>query len=116
MIFFAKLSLFMLYYRLFKIKVFIRYAIIFGIAFGLVIYFGNMTVNGVLCAPRVGQPWSLTVLIKCHRSTVFGFVLGVANLALDIFLLILPIPVILPMQLSVEKKIGVLAIFMVGSL
>lgn len=75
-----------------------------------------MTAYGILCTPEVGHPWDLTVAAKCSRSLVNEFVLGIANLALDTFLFILPIPVILTLQLSVKKKIGVLAIFMVGFL
>lgn len=75
-----------------------------------------MTVVGILCAPKVGHPWDLTTVAKCSRATIFGFVLGIANMALDTFLLVLPIPVILSLQLSVKKKIGVLAVFMVGLL
>lgn len=106
----------MLYYRLFRNKKFIRYAIIFGIAFSVIFYFGNMTVAGILCAPRVGHPWDWTIIVKCSRETVFGVVLGIGNLALDVFLLILPMPVIFQLQLSTKKKIGILAVFMVGLL
>lgn len=69
-----------------------------------------------MCAPAVGHPWDLTVRVKCGHFLIFGFIFGIANLALNIFLLALPVPVILTMHLSVNKKIGLLAIFMVGSL
>ncbi|MCJ1430187.1 hypothetical protein MMC29_008103 [Sticta canariensis] len=116
MMFFAKSSLFLLYYRLFTTRKFIRHAIVFGIAFSFIIYFSNMTIVGVLCAPQVGHHWDWMTVVKCSRSPVFGFALGIQNLALDIYLVILPIPVILSLQLSAKKKIGVLAIFMVGLL
>lgn len=106
----------MLYYRLFKPETPIRYSIIFGIALSFLVYFGNMTVVAIACAPGVGHPWDWTTAVKCSRSTIFGFYLGIANVALDVFLLILPIPVILQLQLSTKKKFGVLAIFMVGLL
>lgn len=116
MLFFAKSSLFLLYYRLFTTQKFIRHAIVFGIAFSFIIYFSNMTIIAVLCAPQVGHHWDWMTAVKCSRSSVSGFALGVEHLALDMYLLILPIPIILPLQLSVKKKIGVLAIFMVGLL
>lgn len=75
-----------------------------------------MTVVGIMCAPKVGHSWDLTTASKCTRASTAGFVLGIMNTALDILLLGLPIPVILPLQLSIKKKIGVLAIFMVGLL
>lgn len=116
MIFFAKLSLFMLYYRLFKPQKLIRYAIIFGATFSFLFYFSNMIVNAILCSPKVGHPWNVAVGVKCARTGVFAVILGIINLILDMFLLILPILVILPLQLSVKKKIGISAIFMAGLL
>lgn len=74
-----------------------------------------MIVSAVMCGPKVGHPWEFTVAAKCVRISIIAVILGIVNSALDLFLLILPIPVILPMQLSVRKKIGILAIFMVGS-
>lgn len=116
MMFFAKTSLSMLYYQLFKNQKLVRYAIHFGITFSFIIYFSHMTFFGILCAPQIGHPWDLTVVAKCADGRVVEFALGIANLTLDIFLLVLPIPVILLLQLSLKKKIGVLAIFMVGLL
>lgn len=102
----------MLYYRLFGSKNYMRYAIVFGISFSFLFYFGAMTATAILCAPKVGHPW---VEAKCTQVVAaVGLSIGIVNLALDIFLLILPIPVILSLQLSVKKKIGILAIFMVG--
>lgn len=52
MIFFAKSSQFMLYYRLFRINKFARYAIIFGMIFSLLNSFSNMTAAAILCSPK----------------------------------------------------------------
>lgn len=73
-----------------------------------------MTIVGILRAPKVGHPWDSTVIVKCSRVKVLGFVLGIGNVALDVFLLILPMPVIFQLQLSTKRKAGILAIFMVG--
>lgn len=69
-----------------------------------------------MCSPKVGHGWNLETVIKCEHGDLTGLIRGITNLALDVFLLILPIPVIMPLQLSVKKKIGILAVFMVGSL
>lgn len=116
MIFFAKLSLFLLYHRLFRIQKSIRYAIIFGIIFSFLNFSSQLIVSAIFCTPKVGHPWDLAVAAKCSRGEASVVVLGVGNLILDIYLLILPIPVILPLKLSVKKKIGVFAIFMAGLL
>lgn len=117
MAFFAKLSLFMLFYKLFKIQNFTRYAIIFGITISFIAYSSSLVACAITCAPRVGHPWDIATATRCgHASQIRGFLFGITNLVLDIFLLILPILVIYPLPMSVKKKAGILAIFIFGSL
>lgn len=106
----------MLYYRIFEPQKVIRYAIIFGITFSFPIYLLHMTASAIICTPKVGHPWTLAVSARCSRAAVYSVVVGITNLILDILLLILPILVILPLQLSVKRKIGILAVFMAGLL
>lgn len=116
MISFAKASLFMLYYQLFKLRKSIRYAVIFGITFSILMSLITMILSIIFCSPKMGHPWDLALGVKCLRTELSAFILGITNLILDIYMLILPIPVILHLQLSAKKKVGILAIFMVGFL
>lgn len=116
MMFFAKTSLFLLYYRVFAPNKFLRYIITVGIAFCFAVYLASLAVAVYYCAPHPGKAWDLLVLSSCPRIGCYNVILGVANLALDIFMIGLPIPVILRLQLPLKKKIGVLAIFMTGLL
>ena len=116
-IFFAKTSLFLLYYRVFAPKKLIRMFIIIGIIFAFVIYILIfIPLMASLCAPHVGQEWDLMVLKKCRRALAFGVVQATTNLIIDLYILALPIPVVLQLQLPTKKKIGILAIFMTGLL
>lgn len=115
--FFAKASLFLLYYRIFTLKKLMRVMIICGLVFAFVVYFVVMVpVVGTLCAPHIGHKWNFLVLLSCRKTLTYGVVLAVSNLILDLFILILPIPAIVQMQLPKNKKMGVLAIFMTGLL
>lgn len=116
MMFFAKTSLFLLYYRVFAPKRLLRYIITIGIAFCFAVYFANVAVAVRYCAPHIGQGWNLWVIYSCSRIGFYNIISGAANMALDIFMLGLPIPVILRLQLPCKKKVGVLAIFMTGLL
>ena len=114
---FAKASLFLLYYRIFALKKLMRKMIICGIAFGFVVYVVvNLPLVSTLCAPPAGGKWSFSVLITCRRALAFGVVQAVSNVALDLFILILPIPAIVQLQLPMNQKIGVFAIFLTGLL
>lgn len=69
-----------------------------------------------LCAPRIGHAWDFRVLLSCRGALSFSVVQAVANLCLDLFIFVLPIPAIVQLKLPLQKKIGVLAIFMTGVL
>lgn len=115
--FFAKTSLFLLYYRVFALKQLMRTMIIGGVTFAFVLYIVVMvSVMGTLCTPRVGRAWDFAVLLSCRKALLFSVVQAVSNLALDLFILVLPIPAIVQLQLPMNKKIGVFAIFMTGLL
>lgn len=115
--FFAKASLFLLYYRVFALKRLMRLMIICGVVFAFVVYVVVMVpLIGTLCAPHIGHKWNFEVLLSCRRALTYGVVQAVANLSLDLFILALPIPAIVQLRLPMNKKIGVLAIFMTGLL
>lgn len=116
-IFFAKASLLLLYYRVFAPNKLMRFLIISGIAFAFVVYILVMIpLMAYYCAPPIGHEWDLMVLKSCRRTLVFGVVQAVTNLILDLYILALPIPVVLRLQLPTRKKVGILAIFMTGLL
>ena len=116
MMFFAKTSIFLLYYRVFTPNKFLRYIISVGIAFCFAVYLASLAVAVYYCAPHPDKAWDLLVLYSCSRIRYYQIISGVANLALDIFMIGLQIPVILRLQLPLKKKIGVLAMFMTGLL
>lgn len=116
MMFFAKTSMFLLYYRVFAPKKLFRYIITIGIGFCFAVYFAYLAVAAYFCAPHAGKGWDAMILYSCSRSGFYYIISGGANLALDIFMLVLPLPVILRLQLPMNKKVGILAIFMTGLL
>lgn len=116
MMFFAKTSIFLLYYRVFAPKKLLRYIIIIGIACCFAVYTMSLAVDVYFCAPHAGKKWNLLVPFSCTKAGGFSIAAGAANLALDVFMLALPIPVILQLQLPFKRKMVVLAMFMTGLL
>ena len=94
-----KLSLLLLYLRVFAPDKVTRHLIYFGMAICIVAYtillFLNIFSN-------------FNVVIAANKF------LGVMNLFSDIYILCVPIAVVSKLQLSVRKKIGVMLIFMTG--
>lgn len=75
-------------------------------------------INGcVTCAPRAGQSWLASISSPaCANDKIVGYVQSGFNLASDLFLLYIPVPVVWGLHLEKRKKIGVCAIFMFGIL
>lgn len=115
--FFSKASLLLLYIRIFSPKKSTRYATYFGLAFTFCLCLATVFVIVHYCAPAAGKPWNLIdSAIKCNKATVYGVVQGSLAVVLDLYIFILPIPVVLGLQMSSRKRIAVLAVFLTGIL
>ena len=114
----AKLSLFLLYFRLFGIHSWIRYSVYLGIASAAAMYTTSFVMYGYLCLPHRGQSWIEAGLSsRCHEQwIVIGYVRGPFNVVSDLFLLLLPLPAVWQLRLPVRKRIWVAGVFLTGSL
>lgn len=114
----AKLSLFLLYYRLFARHKWMRIWVYLGIGAAALMYASSMIMYGYLCVPRRGQSWFDAILSsRCHKQFIMiGYVRGPFNLLSDVFLLFLPLPAIWQLQLPLRKRVGLAGIFLTGSL
>ena len=116
--FFAKVSLLLLYLRLFgKTNRTFRIKIYITIAFCACLYWVNVPLGAYFCAPKPGQEWdSPEVFALCSRSLPYAIVQGVLNVVVDFWLLWLPLPVIWNLNMALKKRLGVIALFMTGCL
>lgn len=112
-IFLAKFSILWLYLRLFRVKRPMRYAVFAGIVWAALTYLPNMVVSAYWCAPHAGDPWDFNVGIRCGAKGPLKWLVAsaVMSVVLDIYIVILPIPVILGLKLSGRKRLGLLIIF-----
>lgn len=113
--FFAKLALFLLYYRIFARNRWTRIAIYLGITINGGFYLASIVAILVLCVPRRGESWtSITYATRCTRAEVMGDVQGIFGLVSDLYIFILPLPVLYNLQMSLRKKLGITAVFLTG--
>ena len=100
----TKLSLFLVYHRLFSSARNTRWLIYLGIGVNTIFY---------------AVTFALTVRFS-YRNVKLAQALAISqasfNTSSDIYLLCLPIPVISKLQLSRKKKLGIIAVFMTGVL
>lgn len=114
--FFAKLAIFLLYLRTFGPSKWMRWLSYFGIAANFAFYFASTFAFGYLCVRRPGQTWlqdqdSPRCIIDTHP---LNYVVGIFGIVSDIFIFVLPLPVIWNLQMPTRRKIGVTAIFATG--
>ncbi|PFH56666.1 hypothetical protein XA68_16174 [Ophiocordyceps unilateralis] len=118
-----KLSILTLYLRLFQPVRHITWMVRIG--FAIIVPFYTACVTGVLalCLPRVashGGAWpspEVVRLLHCiGRCSIICKVLSVFNSVSDAYLLFIPLHLIRDLNMSRRKKIGVVAVFLTGSI
>ena len=120
--FFVKLSLFLLYLRLFKPDKLTRWLIYGGILVSGLFYSIVFITLTALVAPPPGQPdtdegWTKHNDLKNGRRLEALVVShSVFNVLSDVYLLVLPIRSIFRLQLPTQKKFQVSSIFLIGLL
>lgn len=112
-----KASLFLQYYSLFKSTRWLRICLSIGLVFNVLSYFAVTIALIVLQSPWPGETILSTIssdhVAKCKSLFLLT---GIIAVVIDWSLLLLPIPAVIRLKLSMTKKLGVLAIFMTGSL
>lgn len=113
-IFFIKLSICLLYIRIFSVQRTFRYFVYAGMiscAISYTAYLGVSIATVVQCAGV-----SFAKLGLCVHAKVITIVTSVINVVTDLYILALPIGPILKLKLRRRQKIGLLAVFLSGLL
>ncbi|KAI1077062.1 hypothetical protein F5B20DRAFT_280804 [Whalleya microplaca] len=114
---FSKLSILAFYLRLSPVKWF-RIGV--WILFGLVSAYSVSYIFAIIfrCSP-VEAGWDLTVqalpTTKCSDTLSIMMVLSIANICMDLITLLLPIPIVIPLQMRMAQKISVFMLFTTGA-
>ena len=92
-----------------------RLSIFAGILVTGLWYLAHVVVFAVLCSPRPGQSYlEATSTSNCQKGVTYSVFEGAFDIISDFYLLILPIPAILGLQMPTKRKFGVLAVFGTG--
>ena len=108
---FAKLALFLLYFRLFASHRGTKIAIYLGIVMNCLVYGALAISNCVLCIPPPGESWLSS---RCERTARMNDFAGAFNLASDLYIFVLPLPVLSSLQMPLARKLWVTATFGTG--
>ena len=114
-IFFAKPSILLLYFRVFKVDRVIRYSILVGIISQALFYSAAVGLAiGSLCR-CVGVKGLSDTFCKRFATEIQVMILAV-SIATDIYVLILPIYRVSKLRLKFKRKVGILVVFAGGIL
>ena len=113
----VKSSLLLQYYGLFSSTGWLRISLRIGLGFTVLFYLGSTITLIILQTPWPGGPLSgLAGSDRIEKCKAMFLPTGIIAVLIDWYILLLPIPVVVALRLSTSKKLGVLAIFMTGSL
>lgn len=117
---FVKISVLILYWQVFYVLKWMRIACITGITCITAFQFSLSIAFSVMCAPSTGSSqidfFTAFVSDTCMRTRVLVLLQGVGSVVTDVFLLVLPLPAVLGLQMPLKRKIAVTSMFMVGLL
>ncbi|KAI0380417.1 hypothetical protein F5Y04DRAFT_97913 [Hypomontagnella monticulosa] len=110
----TKLSILALYYRIFAAEKF-RIVVMATAVFVCMWLVAMEVVLGLGCRPVQGW-WDGTVAATaaCVDKVAFTYSTNITNLVTDLWIFIMPIPIILKLQASRNKKIGLCFLFSIG--
>ncbi|KAF1962236.1 hypothetical protein CC80DRAFT_487749 [Byssothecium circinans] len=112
-----KCSIFIQYYRIFRPLRYVSISVYVGATISAIFYAAVTIAAFVLNSPWPGESL-LSASMSWHfmRFTKFSIPTGVIGMLVDWCLFCLPIPAVHSLHLSLEKKLGIMLVFMTGGL
>lgn len=113
----AKITFFFMYYQLFRPKITLRYLIYIGGLATVVFYTGSTIVQFIFMTPQRGETFVSHYQTPLQRK-IFHFSVphSAVGAGIDLYILVLPIAAVLQLKLATKRKVGIVLIFMAGSL
>ncbi|KAI1359765.1 hypothetical protein F5Y08DRAFT_68890 [Xylaria arbuscula] len=118
-LFFSKTATLLLFRQVFSVSRSTSIAIWIGIAYDFVIYVASLILATYWATPHSGETWDSLINGAGSTAQYIIFVAigqGAASILLDLYIFILPLPIIARLNLSARRKWKIGAIFLVGFL
>ncbi|KAM0525736.1 hypothetical protein ACHAPE_000447 [Trichoderma viride] len=110
--FFAKSAILLLYLQIFIAHTDMRIAVYVGIVFTGLVYWVTIPLEIAINAPHPGDTWAdLLINGQVQKLLPWGVVQGSLAVVIDLYIFILPLPVLWRLNMSLRKRIAVCAVF-----
>lgn len=111
------MSVLLMYRRLFIGSLFSRYSLLMCVVivlFSLSFFFAF----AFQCRTNIQNLWSSLETIEryCDNTGAIDFGFVIADVLTDIMILVIPIPIVWRLQLSTSQRIGLIGIFLLGTM
>jgi hypothetical protein len=110
---FVKVSILLLYLKLFKVKKTVR-VLVFGMITVIALYTIIITFLTIFACHPINKLWDLLPGGYCLNSAAVGIALGALQIISDFVILGIPVPIVFSLQLPTPKKIAILIVFASG--
>ncbi|KAH8754762.1 hypothetical protein F5883DRAFT_431082 [Diaporthe sp. PMI_573] len=115
--YFAKSSILLLYLQFFSVHRNTRIAIWIGLISVGVLYWAAFPIEAPFMTPSKGQTWGeLALSGKPDKMYYWGIVQGPLSVIIDIYIFVVPIPVLLTLNMSSGRRTGLMLVFATASL
>lgn len=112
---FPKWAILLMYRQLFSVHRGISLSVWVGVAFCFAIYFPSIPLAAIYQAPKAGQSWDNFLenypVVNQKAMEIWGIVQGSSSVALDIYIFVTPLPILLKLHMPLKKKIQLVALF-----
>jgi hypothetical protein len=108
----VKLGILAFYYRVFVVPVFRK--VVLGTSAFIIAWGIGITVTLALACRPIEAFWDSSVTGKCVDLLTFTYFTNISNLITDIWIFLMPVPVIWHLQLQTKKKLLLCLIFCMG--
>ncbi|KAI0890677.1 uncharacterized protein GGS22DRAFT_194594 [Annulohypoxylon maeteangense] len=114
---FAKAAILMMYIRVFHVVRWMRWCCYIGIIFLFCAYWSLVPVSIVYNFPhRPNEHWDLALSLSSIPSQLPFMIMGLVSIVSDLYILILPFPVLLRLHISWKKKVGLGLVFITAAI
>jgi hypothetical protein len=101
-----------MYYQFFASRKAMRITVCIGLVFTFLIYFPTIPLSARYDAPQIGETWAdVSVNGQPSKLIYWGVVLGSLSIVLDVYIFILPLPILSKLHISSSKRKQLIAIF-----
>ena len=112
MLFFAKGAILLLYLRIFNVNTKMRYSIWLGLVWDFLLYWSSIPIATYYGTPRTGQSWDVVAMTEtCANLEIYILIQGVLSVVLDLYIFILPMPIVSKLPISLKQRLSILSVF-----